>query len=79
MIAANSLESLNTFKWVHNIGGSDTASTGRVASWASGKELKLEVREYDGSYEGRLHVTQHWEGAGTDQFSQPVIGITALG
>ena len=78
VIDANSLEFLTAFKWVHNIGGSTTASTGRVASWTSGLELKLEVREWSSDYEGRFHITNNWEGGGTDQFSQPVIGITAL-
>ena len=76
---ANSLEGFATFKWTHNIGGSTTASTGRVASWTSGLELKLEAKEHSSDYEGRFHVTHHWDGGGTDQFSQPVIGITALG
>ena len=73
------LEGFTTFKWVHNIGGSDTAATGKVASWASGKELKLEIREFGSTTQGKIHTTQHWENSATDQFSQPVIGITALG
>ena len=72
------LEGNQYFRWVHNIGGSATAATGRVASWTSGKELKVEARQYSASYQGQFHLTQHWEASGTDQFSQPTISITAL-
>ena len=73
-----SLQGFVTFRWVHNIGGSDTSATGRVATWTSGKVMKLEAREYNADQEGQLHTTEHWESGSTNQFSQPVIGITAI-
>ena len=37
------------------------------------------AREYSSSYEMKVHMTQNYDGAGTDQFSMPVITISALG
>ena len=67
-----------SFRWAFNIGGSTTVATGRVATWTSARTIKLQAREYSSDYEGILHQTGHWDGGGTDQFSQPVIGIKAL-
>ena len=72
------LEKRNHFKWAFHIGGSQSDGTGRQATWTSGKEIKLEIREHTTSQEGTVHQTYHWDGSATNQFSQPVIGITAL-
>ena len=73
-------EQPQNFKWGFNIGGTANAASGRLASWTSGQEITFEVRRYSSSYPGKLHMTDHWEGSGgTDQFSMPCIGITAIG
>ena len=70
-----------TFEWPIRIDGSqaDNLNHGRFQSWNGDKVLKMQAREYDGSYEVKLHVTQNWDGGGTDMFSMPVISIIALG
>ena len=67
------------FKWGFNIGGSADANVGRVASWSSGKEIKLQWREYNTSSEPKFHETYYWDAAVSSQFSIPCIGITAIG
>ena len=68
------------FKWAFNIGGSAVDATGRVASWSSGKEIKLEGREYGSSNEVSLFKIYFWDGS-TNQaiFTRPSVGITAIG
>jgi len=77
--ADNRLETLVNFKWGFNIGGSAVTATGRQASWSSGKVLKLQCRDYGTGDEMKLHQTYYWDGGFGNQFSQPSIGITAIG
>ena len=72
------VEGRYTFVWAFNIGGSTTAATGRVATWTSARTIKMQCREYYGTNESKLHTTENWDDTGTNQFSQPVIGIKAL-
>ena len=65
--------------WAFHIGGSDDDATGRRDTWTSARTIKLQAREYGSSNQVKLHETYYWDGAGSSQFSQPVIGITALG
>jgi len=67
------------FEWGINIGGSAVTATGRQASWSSSKTLKIQGREYEGAIEQKLHQTYYWDGAASNQFSQPCVGITAIG
>ena len=76
--AENWLIVRQTIKWAFHIGGSDNDATGRRDTWTSARTIKLQGREYDTSYQVDLNVTHYWDGGGSDQFSQPVIGITAL-
>jgi hypothetical protein len=71
--------------WIYNnmtltIGevASDNLANGQLASWTANKTLDFTFREYSASYEGRLHLTNHWDGAGTDIVVKPVIKITAI-
>ena len=67
------------FKWGFNIGGSADANVGRVASWSSGKEIKLQWREYNSTSEPKFHETYYFDASTSSQFSIPCIGITAIG
>ena len=79
-ISAEDVDVYVNFKYVINIGGSANANTGRIASWSSAKEMKMTAREYHASNNAiSLHETDHWDGAGTNMFSQPVLHITAIG
>ena len=72
------IEGRYTFVWAFHIGGSTTAATGRVATWTSARTIKMQSREYYSSNESQLHTTNNWDDTGSNQFSQPVIGIKAL-
>jgi len=67
-----------TFAYPIPIGGTANTNTGRVASWTSAKTLKMQYREYGGSWETKVHETKYWDGADSTQFVIPRIGITAL-
>ena len=73
-------DNILVFEWGFNIGGSAVTATGRVASWTSGKTIKLQAREYGASNEARLFSICLWEGSSDqDVFSRPSVGITAIG
>ena len=67
-----------SFNWAFHIGGSDNDATGRRDTWTSARTIKVKAREYGGSNEGKLHQTFYFDNSTSSQFSQPVIGITAL-
>jgi len=73
------LEGRYTFNWAFHIGGSDNDATGRRDTWTSARTIKLQAREYGAGNQSKLHETYYWDGGQTTVFSQPVIGITALG
>ena len=73
------IQGVSIFEWGINIGSSAVAATGRQATWTSNKTLKIQAREYTSSAEESLHNIFYWDGSETDTFSQPLIGITAIG
>ena len=66
------------FRWAFHIGGSLDNTTGRQDTWTTGKEIKLQIYEYNSNHQLQVHVLEHWESSGTNQLSLPTIGITAL-
>ena len=76
---SNEFQGKVILEWPIQIGGSADTDAGVLASWNSDIVLKWQVREYGGSNESKIHVTNDWDGGGTDQFSMPMIGITAIG
>jgi len=72
-------DTIKTFTWGINIGGSTTAATGRLASWTSAKTLELEAKEPGGVNESQVHYIQNWDGGQINQVRKPCIGITAIG
>jgi len=68
-----------TYKHGFNIGGSADTDVGRVASWSSGKVIKLQTRSYDANYQSRMHRLNSWDGGGSTQVIVPCLGITAIG
>ena len=70
---------LVTFKWGFNIRGTASDDTGRVASWTSDKEIKLQWRTMvvvmTPNYTKHIILMVHTY----YQFHQPSIGITAMG
>jgi len=52
-------------------------SQARVGTWNTAKTLQWQAREYNATYEGRLHETILWDGAYVQQFVCPMLKITA--
>ena len=78
--ATNYSDHLYHFKFGINIGGSASATTGRVASWTSGKTLKLELNEHGSSYEFVANILGNYGSDGHQGVvRRPQIGITAIG
>lgn len=64
--------------WVFNIGTAN-ANTGAQATWTAAKEIKWMMRDYGtGNERGFLHQTVYWDGANGNQFSMPLLKITAI-
>ena len=51
---------------------------GRYTSWTSPKTLKLQMRQYSGSFDSSLFNTTWWDGVGSTQIIPPSITITAI-
>ena len=67
-------------QWGFNIGGTANAATGRVASWSSGKEIKLQAVDYGSGNRSYIHQLHYWEDQNVTDFPvKPCIGITAIG
>ena len=76
----NYFDQLNTFKWVFNIGGSTDYSVGRLASWTSGKVIKLQMSEHNSDYEFAINLLRNYGSSGAiNVFRRPIISITAIG
>jgi len=50
----------------------------RIGSWTTAKTLSWTGRDYNSLYEGSLHTTNNYDGAGTDIFICPMLKITAI-
>jgi len=68
-----------SIKQIFTITGTTNNTTGEVDVWDSAKTIDVTAREYSGSYEGRVHTTDHWDGGGSDLVVKPYITIIAFG
>lgn len=62
---------------------SNSAAGGQFTSWTSAKTLRVQYREYSGSYESRLHYNNWWNGSGSSshtnyQIMKPHLTIRAI-
>jgi hypothetical protein len=67
-----------SFVWNIAIGGSNNSNTGRQATWTSPKTLSMQWRNYGSGNARALHGTTYWDGAGSNQFSMPILTIIAI-
>ena len=69
------------FEWPIRIdsANANNFNHGRLQTWNSDLVLKMQARDYSGSYDMKIHMVNNWDGGGTDQFSMPTISVTALG
>ncbi|MDB4346015.1 LamG domain-containing protein [bacterium] len=57
---------------------SDNIAGGQVATWNGPRTIDFSARIFSGSFDARLHKTNHWEGSGSDILVRPTIKITAI-
>ena len=78
-LAANAGQWRQTFAWPFTVGAA-TAYTndGILTESTPTLSFKWQAREYSSSYEGKLHVTDQFDGAGTDKYSRPLVGVKAI-
>ena len=57
---------------------SDNIAGGQVATWNGPRTIDFSARRYSGSFDARLHKTNHWDGSGADILVRPTIKITAI-
>lgn len=75
---ANMIENRPYFKWVFRVGDGDDAGAGKVATWSSGKIIKLQVRDYSSATTVKIHETAYWDGTGGSHVGKPVLTVTAI-
>ncbi len=61
-IYGNQLRHYVEFNYIIEIGGTADTTLPRVASWTSNKTMKIQAREYSGTYEASLHALVEWDG-----------------
>jgi len=69
----------NTFQF--NIQNNATAlANGQLlaSDWTGERKLKLMFRTYSGGNLTAIHLTDHWDGGGTNEFSQPLLEVVAI-
>jgi len=71
-------DGMDTYKWIFKIGDGDVAATGKVASWGSGKIIKLQCRAMASSYQCKIHQTTYWDGVAANHLLKPTLQITAV-
>ena len=80
-VRADDFQNRVVFEWPIRIdsANANNYNHARLQTWDSDLVLKMQAREYISTYEMKVHMTNNWEGAGTDIFSMPTISVTALG
>lgn len=73
-------EDKQILRWVFEVNASSDDSTLGIFSDATPElGFKWQMRDYGTSNErGYLHLTQYWDGGGTDVYSQPMIMVKAI-
>lgn len=73
-------EDKQILRWVFEVGATSDDSTLGIFNAATPQlGFKWQVRDYGtGNERGGLHRTTYWDGAGTSQYSQPMIMIKAI-
>ena len=73
-------EEKQILRWVFEVGaGSTTAADGIFSAATPQLGFKWQCRDYSAANErGYLHLTQYWDGGGTDVFSKPMIMVKAI-
>tara|TARA_B100000287_G_scaffold261020_1_gene245588 strand:+ start:483 stop:1157 length:675 start_codon:yes stop_codon:yes gene_type:complete len=77
---ADDYQGMQHIHWIFNIGGSTDYTVGRVANWNSAKTLKVQMREYSGSYNLKVHENNYMDGGGPGSYlTLPTLYIKSIG
>lgn len=80
--ASNQGNMTESFVLIMDVAASaDNAARGNFTSWTTGKEIKLQAREYSSSYQMSAHSNTWWSGAsatGTNNLHRPHLKISAF-
>ena len=52
---------------------------GKIGTWNTAKEMKIEIRAYTGDFRPDMHSTHYWNGTGGRHHVRPTLTITAIG
>lgn len=56
---------------------SDDAANGKFASWTTAKTIKVQAREYSGTYQAAVHHNVYYATLGGSQYTKPSLTIKA--
>jgi len=56
---------------------SDDAANGKFASWTTAKTIKVQAREYSGTYQAAVHHNVYYSTFGISQYTRPTLTIKA--
>jgi len=65
------------FGWTIPVGQSVDTRVGSQRTWTEAKNLYMTFRIYGTSNYSNHHGTTYWDGAGSNQFNQPILSIVA--
>jgi hypothetical protein len=66
-------------RWVFEVGASSDDNTlGIMTEERPSLSIQMQIRRHNASHDSILHSTDYWDGAGTNQYSQPMIMIKAI-
>ena len=71
-------DNLVHISWIFKIGDGNDTNTGKVATWTSGKEIKIQARNYSTSFETGLNMSAYFDGTTEDNLRIPTLKITAI-
>lgn len=78
-LAGSHLHGHQIFVWPFTVGAS-TAYTndGILTESTPTLSFKWQIREYGSGNEAKLHVSDWWNGTGSDKYSRPLVGVKAI-
>ena len=68
------------FEWIFDCDGTADAATGTFAGWNGPKTIRMEMREYNSSYQMAYHQSAWFGGSGAtgdDVLAEPILTVTA--
>ena len=74
------MEQIEMLDWYIKIGGETDIKRGRISVWDRPIKMYWEGRDYSsGNERQKIHLTQYWDGGGSDIYCEPMVGVTSYG